>query len=226
MLELALRQHKLDDAARYVDELLKSSAGIIAGKYWKGRLALVKNQFADAMVILQDVVKEQPTLAPAHYYLGLAQLSNTKPTASSPAPSGPSSRGANAAGGGRKRIAARTPERDEHEAALAGPGGIAAADTPERIAKRVDRWAATSAAAARPRPSGAALLEKIINTADFVGIRYLDAGVAAARADRPRQHPRRRRPAAGLRHRLARLAHAAADQPPRPARRRRRRATA
>ena len=88
-------------------------------------------------------------------------------------------------------MAERATQRGEHEAALAGPGGIAAADTPERIAKRLDRLSRT-AATTRPRPTGAeTLLEKIINTDDFVGIRYLDAGVAAARGDRPREHPRR-----------------------------------
>ena len=89
-----------------------------------------------------------------------------------------------------ERVAARTPERHENVAALAGPGGIATADTPERIAKRVDRLTryyagATPLPAAVAAAAGAApevLLEKIINSADFVGIRYLDAGVAAARA--------------------------------------------
>ncbi len=80
-----------------------------------------------------------------------------------------------------ERIAERATQRGEHEAALAGPGGIAAADTPERIAKRLDRLSRYCGADA-PAAEGAALLEKIINTDDFVGIRYLDAGVAAARA--------------------------------------------
>ena len=107
-----------------------------------------------------------------------------------------------------ERVAARTTERGEHEAALAGPGGIAAADTPERIAKRLDRLSRYYAGHEPPPAGGATaepealveqaiervgdivgngsepekLLEKIINTADFVGIRYLDAGVAAGRA--------------------------------------------
>ena len=80
-----------------------------------------------------------------------------------------------------ERMAERTTQRGEHEAALAGPGGIAAADTPERIAKRLDRLSRYCGDDA-PAAEGAALLEKIINTDDFVGIRYLDAGVAAARA--------------------------------------------
>ena len=90
-----------------------------------------------------------------------------------------------------ERIAERAPQRGEHEAALAGPGGIAAADTPERIAKRLDRLSRYCGADA-PAAEGAALLEKIINTDDFVGIRYLDAGVGRRAGDRPREHPRRR----------------------------------
>jgi endonuclease G len=77
-----------------------------------------------------------------------------------------------------QRVAERTPARTEHETVLARPGGIAEADTPERIAKRLDRLARHYGAARGPEPT----IERIINTADFVGIRYLDAGVAAARA--------------------------------------------
>ena len=107
------------------------------------------------------------------------------------------------------RVASRATERHDHEAALAGPGGLAAADTPERIAKRLDRLTRYFAGDAPPPAAPAAgaapevlveealaragdvlengreparLLEKIINAADIVGIRYLDAGVAAARA--------------------------------------------
>ncbi|NDV09023.1 endonuclease [Rhodococcus sp. IEGM 248] len=81
------------------------------------------------------------------------------------------------------RARERAPQRGEHVDALNGPGGVAAADTPERIAKRVDRlgryygngdWESDAL------PDR--LLEKIINTADFVGVRYLDAGAAAARS--------------------------------------------
>jgi endonuclease G, mitochondrial len=84
-----------------------------------------------------------------------------------------------------RRIAERTPERDEHEAVLARPGGLAEADTPERIAKRLDRLHRYYGGGPVLETNGtgpAKLLEKIINTADFVGARYLDAGVAAARA--------------------------------------------
>jgi endonuclease G len=81
------------------------------------------------------------------------------------------------------RVAKRTECRREHEVALAGPGGLAAADTPERVAKRVDRLARYYGDATATNGAGPAkLLEKIILTADFVGARYLDAGVAAARA--------------------------------------------
>jgi endonuclease G, mitochondrial len=77
-----------------------------------------------------------------------------------------------------ERVAERLPERGEHEATLAKPGGIAEADTPERIAKRLDRLNSLHAGEREPET----MIEKVINTADFVGIRYLDAGVAAARA--------------------------------------------
>jgi endonuclease G, mitochondrial len=77
-----------------------------------------------------------------------------------------------------RRVVERTGERRDHEATLARPGGLAVADTPERIAKRVERLRRYYG----DRVEREASLERIINTADFVGIRYLDAGVAAARA--------------------------------------------
>ena len=84
-----------------------------------------------------------------------------------------------------RRVAERTLDRNEHEAVLARPGGLAEADTPERIAKRMDRLSHYYGGDPMLESNGggpAKVLEKIINTADFVGARYLDAGVAAARA--------------------------------------------
>jgi endonuclease G, mitochondrial len=76
-----------------------------------------------------------------------------------------------------ERVAARTPERADHEATLARPGGIAKADTPARIAKRLARLNRR-----HPDRADETRIERIINTEDFVGVRYLEAGVAAARA--------------------------------------------
>jgi endonuclease G, mitochondrial len=84
-----------------------------------------------------------------------------------------------------RRVAERTRERNEHEVVLGRPGGLAEADTPERIAKRMDRLSQYYGGDPVLESNGggpAKVLEKIINTADFVGARYLDAGVAAARA--------------------------------------------
>jgi endonuclease G, mitochondrial len=84
-----------------------------------------------------------------------------------------------------RRVAERARERDEHKAVLARPGGLAQADTPERVAKRLDRLSRYYGGDPLLETNGggpAKVLEKIINTADFVGARYLDAGVAAARA--------------------------------------------
>ncbi|MGW6376991.1 DNA/RNA non-specific endonuclease [Rhodococcus sp. NPDC055112] len=106
-----------------------------------------------------------------------------------------------------RRARERAPQRGEHVSVLSGPGGVAAADTPERIAKRLDRLSRYYAGEEPSAPPTAdppetvveealnrisdvadvdgspeIVLEKIINTADFVGVRYLDAGVAASRA--------------------------------------------
>jgi endonuclease G len=84
-----------------------------------------------------------------------------------------------------RRVVERRPERREHESALASPGGLASADSPERIAGRIDRlsrYYGEGDLVDRDGPDPVSLLERIINTSDFVGVRYLDAGVAAARA--------------------------------------------
>lgn len=107
-----------------------------------------------------------------------------------------------------RRIVDRSDVRVGNEQVLGEPGGIARADDPARIAERLDRVSryylggdpTEAPAGADPASliesaldrapsilgSGAedaeSMLEKIINTADFVGVRYLDEGVAAARA--------------------------------------------
>ena len=116
-----------------------------------------------------------------------------------------------------QRVENRVAERQEKREMLARPGGVGKADSPERVAKRLDRLSRYYAGetlpvapvslpsvvgapfgtvlgggnhvgVASPEDTGRALdaagivLERIINTPDFVDIRYLEAGVAAARA--------------------------------------------
>lgn len=106
------------------------------------------------------------------------------------------------------RATERARLRASNEEALGHSGGVAATNTPDRIARRLDRLSqyydhgsiappdavafgaapdtAPSTAPPRPSPREANALgravEAIINTCDYVGIRYLDAGVAAARS--------------------------------------------
>ncbi|GAA4287651.1 DNA/RNA non-specific endonuclease [Georgenia daeguensis] len=103
-----------------------------------------------------------------------------------------------------RRMEERSGERTEHEQQLRGPAGLAAADDPERIAKRLGRLRtyfanaeespladalAESPLESLPTANGvrrderatAELLEKVINTADFLGVRYLESGVEASR---------------------------------------------
>lgn len=123
------------------------------------------------------------------------------------------------AGQQEAKATARIEERAEQRAAniklLEEPGGIARANSPERIAARVDRLSKHWARAPRPTKAGEVpmddpdqvlstalsrgsawdrgpegdllqnagdALELIIGTPDFVGINYLETGVAASRA--------------------------------------------
>jgi endonuclease G len=92
------------------------------------------------------------------------------------------------------RAASRTEERENRIAVLAQPGGVALADDLQRVATRIDRLGryypdvrpVDPAALAAGRPgavlAAAAVLERIIQTNDLLGIGYLEGGVAAARA--------------------------------------------
>ena len=105
----------------------------------------------------------------------------------------------------RRRVAERAEPRLEHEETLASSGNLAELNPPELVARRLDRVTrfragdelppttpadaperlAEKAVERAPVPNSTPpekLLEAIVNTADFVGTRYLDAGVAAARA--------------------------------------------
>ena len=106
-----------------------------------------------------------------------------------------------------QRVAERAEPRLQHEEALASPCSIAEANPPEHIAQRLDRLTRYYAGDKLPETTPTAapdellaqaierapiavpqttppdeLFEAIIGTYDVVGTRYLDAGVAAARA--------------------------------------------
>ncbi|MEE2033716.1 DNA/RNA non-specific endonuclease [Rhodococcus chondri] len=98
-----------------------------------------------------------------------------------------------------QRIAERTEPRMHHAQVLRQPGGMAEANDDFRIIKRINHIENyyRSGEGTAPAPDLAAavkqaeevfevdredLLERIINTADFLGVRYLDEGTAAARS--------------------------------------------
>src|SRR5262249_17521257 len=74
LAELALRQNKLDEVARYADEKRKIPDSMVVGSYYQGRLALARNQVTEAVTTLKEVVQKAPTWALARYYLGVAYL--------------------------------------------------------------------------------------------------------------------------------------------------------
>ncbi|ROO86059.1 endonuclease G [Actinocorallia herbida] len=83
-----------------------------------------------------------------------------------------------------ERVRERTEERRRNERVLERPGGLADADSPDRVDKRIDRLSrfyGDRELLGPDDPARAIRLERIVGTADFVGVRYLDAGVAAAR---------------------------------------------
>jgi endonuclease G, mitochondrial len=93
-----------------------------------------------------------------------------------------------------RRVADRTEERRCHILTLATPEGLARADEPARVGARIDRLsrayadvrpidpAALRAADPGAMKAAAAILERVIGTEDFVGVRYLEAGARAGQA--------------------------------------------
>ncbi|MCX5042974.1 DNA/RNA non-specific endonuclease [Aldersonia sp. NBC_00410] len=98
-----------------------------------------------------------------------------------------------------RRLGDRAAPRRDHATTLSRTGGMAEADDPTRIRKRLARIARYYAPAEAPSEPAesidggvartselievpGATLEKIINASDFLGVRYLDDGVAASRA--------------------------------------------
>ena len=117
--------------------------------------------------------------------------------------------------GASRRLAEREPERSRNRETLKRADGLLQADTPDRIAKRLDRLARYYASADLPTrpeevqagdideaaarvqdvletaarkgaaphpPQGRRVLERIINSNDFLDVRFLEGGAAAARA--------------------------------------------
>jgi endonuclease G len=98
--------------------------------------------------------------------------------------------------GAVRRFAKRAKERERNVEALEQPGGLAKVNSPEDLAQRLDRvkryiagqplpTTAAEVPAAEVAPFGEGtgiVLEAIIDTPDFVGVRYLEQGVVAGRA--------------------------------------------
>src|SRR5262249_53325630 len=79
-----------------------------------------------------------------------------------------------------QRMLERREDRLARIAMLQRPGGMQRADDPERIARRLDRIRASTAESELDL-SGREL-ERVINAPDFLDVRFLEAGTAAARA--------------------------------------------
>ena len=93
-----------------------------------------------------------------------------------------------------ERVSRRSDERARKIAAIKTPGGLAEADDPERIVTRIDRLshyypdvrpvspAEVLAGKHEALTAAGAVLERVINTPDFVDVRYLEGGERAARS--------------------------------------------
>ena len=95
--------------------------------------------------------------------------------------------------GAAERVAMRTSQRQERIDAIT-TGKLVTADEPIRIASRIDRLSryypgvrpvspsALQAGEPAAVAAAGAVLERVINTPDFVDVRYLEAGTRASRA--------------------------------------------
>lgn len=69
--EVALADHRLDDAEEHYRTALEAGAGA-AARYGLGRIALERGEADTAADLLERVIEEHPDSGPVHYQLGLA----------------------------------------------------------------------------------------------------------------------------------------------------------
>ena len=63
---------KLDEAEPRVKSILDKNKKDFSGRFFDARLRLIRGKPDEAIELLQGVIKDEPRLAPAHQYLGLA----------------------------------------------------------------------------------------------------------------------------------------------------------
>ena len=69
-----LNTGKSSEAEPRVNEILKKNKNDLAGRFFNARLMLAKNNVDEAISLLQGVVKDEPKMALAHHFLGVAFL--------------------------------------------------------------------------------------------------------------------------------------------------------
>jgi len=78
LAELYMSKGDLVATKRYVDDILKSAPGDIDGLFFRGRIYIVANNPAKAIEDFAAVIRGRPQFAPGFFYLGIAQLSQSK----------------------------------------------------------------------------------------------------------------------------------------------------
>ena len=73
---LLLQQNHLDDASKIADELLKTNPSDPGALTLHGQILIRQGKYPDAVSTLEQVVKNYPDNAAAHYQLGVAYAAN------------------------------------------------------------------------------------------------------------------------------------------------------
>lgn len=67
-----LDNRKLDEGEARIKTILEKNGKDLSGRFFDARLRLARGKTDEAILLLQEIVMNEPQLAPAHYYLGRA----------------------------------------------------------------------------------------------------------------------------------------------------------
>ena len=79
LADLVLHQNHLDEAPKRTQSAAQHERRQDPGRYYEELVALGRRKSPRLLILREGAVKEVPSLAAAHYYLGVAQVYNQKP---------------------------------------------------------------------------------------------------------------------------------------------------
>jgi tetratricopeptide (TPR) repeat protein len=71
-----LKRQQMDEAQKYLAKVLEERPNFFPARMMKGEIAALNKEFHEAIAIFDQLVKEEPRSARAHYLKGFCHLGN------------------------------------------------------------------------------------------------------------------------------------------------------